>query len=51
MTIDEAIEHEEWATANSGGTVSEEHAQYAAWLRLARDVMKEQGERDGRRQD
>lgn len=33
MTLDEAIEHAEWAANNCEGECSEEHKQLAEWLR------------------
>ena len=36
MTLDKAIEHAKWCAENSEGECSDEHRQFAEWLRAAR---------------
>jgi thymidylate synthase (FAD) len=38
MTIDEAIEHAEWAAENCEGECADEHRQLAEWLRQAKNA-------------
>lgn len=40
MTLDEAIEHAEWAAQNCEGECSDEHRQLAEWLRELGDEQR-----------